>query len=190
MNQAELGHLVSKLRVRINPRHRNLKQPEGPSGRLKKLRKVVNGLFKYERLELNYTLADEARGYAERLISEAIRHGDTHKPTMEMADFWIEEKQLVHKLFKVLVPRFVDYSTSYTQLYRAPKAYPDNVYPRSVLELKGNPFPSILPKRSEERNFIHNVLLDEAKKAYRAEKYEEITKSLEKNENNAIDEVQ
>jgi len=71
------------------------------------------------------------------LISEAIRHGDTHKPTMEMADYWIEEKQLIHKLFKVLVPRFNDYQTSYTMLYRAPKAYPEIVYPRSVLELRG-----------------------------------------------------
>lgn len=124
---------------------------------------------------------------------------------MEMADYWIEEKQLIHKLFKVLVPRFNDYQTSYTMLYRAPKAYPEIVYPRSVLELRGlhyysdnlcsyrndcnnnnltlslsgNPFPAILPQRSDQRNFIHNVLLDEAKKAYRAEKYEEITKSLE-----------
>lgn len=173
MNQAEVSQLVSKLRIRISPRHKNLKTPEGPQGRLNKLRKTVNALFKYERLELNYTLADETRGYAERvrlnsfvfrgkrqlrvdsfefhltilllfflffnfqLISEAIRHGDTHKPTMEMADYWIEEKQLIHKLFKVLVPRYNDYTTSYTMLYRAPKAYPETVYPRSVLELKG-----------------------------------------------------
>jgi len=47
------------------------------------------------------------------------------------------------------------------------------------VSLLGNPFPAILPQRSDQRNFIHNVLLDEAKKAYRAEKYEEITKSLE-----------
>ncbi|XP_026816346.1 39S ribosomal protein L17, mitochondrial [Rhopalosiphum maidis] len=179
MNQTEVSQLISKLRIRVSPRHKNLKCPEGPQGRLNKLRKTVNALFKYERLELNYTLADETRGYAERLISEAIRHGDTHKPTMEMADYWIEEKQLIHKLFKVLVPRFNDYQTSYTMLYRAPKAYPEIVYPRSVLELRGNPFPAILPQRSDQRNFIHNVLLDEAKKAYRAEKYEEITKSLE-----------
>lgn len=67
MNQADISQLVSKLRIRISPRHKNLKTPEGPQGRLNKLRKTVNGLFKYERLELNYTLADEARGYAERV---------------------------------------------------------------------------------------------------------------------------
>lgn len=67
MNQAEVSQLVSKLRIRISPRHKNLKCPEGPQGRLNKLRKTVNALFKYERLELNYTLADETRGYAERV---------------------------------------------------------------------------------------------------------------------------
>lgn len=46
----------------------------------------------------------------------------------------------------------------------------------------GNPFPPILDQRTDQRNFIHNVLLDEAKKAYRAEKYAEITKSIEENQ--------
>lgn len=67
MNQAEVSKLVSKLRIRISPRHKNLQNPEGPQGRLKKLRKTVTALFKYERIELNYTLADESRGYAERV---------------------------------------------------------------------------------------------------------------------------
>lgn len=67
MNQAEVSQLMSKLRIRVNPRHKNLKCPEGPQGRLNKLRKTVNALFKYERLELNYTLADETRGYTERV---------------------------------------------------------------------------------------------------------------------------
>lgn len=67
MNQAELSQLVSKLRIPISPRHKNLKSPAGPEGRLNKLRQTVNALFKYERLELNYTLADETRGYAERV---------------------------------------------------------------------------------------------------------------------------
>ena len=36
-----------------------------------------------------------------QLIAEAIKYGDRHRPTMEMASFWLTEKQLVHKLFKV-----------------------------------------------------------------------------------------
>jgi large subunit ribosomal protein L17 len=67
MNQADVSKLVSKLRIRVNPRHRNLKNPQGPEGRLDKLRKTVTGLIKHERIELNYNRADEARGYAERV---------------------------------------------------------------------------------------------------------------------------
>lgn len=67
MNQADISKLVSKLKINIKPRHRNLKNPEGPEGRLDKLRKTVTGLIKHERIELNYNRADEARGYTERV---------------------------------------------------------------------------------------------------------------------------
>lgn len=70
MNQADVSKLVSKLRIRVNPTHRKLRNPAGPEGRLNKMRETVTGLFKYERLELNYTRADEARGYAERVRLE------------------------------------------------------------------------------------------------------------------------
>lgn len=41
---------------------------------------------------------------------------------METADFWLHEKALVHKLFKVFVPRYVDYSRAFTSIfYLAPK---------------------------------------------------------------------
>lgn len=58
-----------------------------------------------------------------KLISDAIRYGDTHKHTMEMADFWLEEKQLIHKLFKVLVPRYENFPTAYTRLVLGPNGY-------------------------------------------------------------------
>lgn len=68
MNQAEVSKLVSKLRVKVLPAHRNLKNPKGtPEGRLDKLRKTVTGLIKFERIELNYNTADEARQYTERV---------------------------------------------------------------------------------------------------------------------------
>lgn len=97
---------------------------------------------------------------------------------MEMADYWIVEKQLVHKLFKVLVPRYENYTTSCTRLLRAPKAYPLDHYKKAVLELKGHPYPPLLPETHSNRNLIHNVLLDEAKKAYRAQKYADIAAKI------------
>lgn len=67
MNQADITKLVSKLRIKVPPTHRRLRNPEGPEGRLNRLRKTVTGLIKYERIELNYNRADEARQYAERV---------------------------------------------------------------------------------------------------------------------------
>lgn len=98
---------------------------------------------------------------------------------MEMADYWLLEKQLVHKLFKVLAPRFQNYSVSYTRMLKAPKPYPGEHYDRAVLELRGNPYPSLTPDNGQNRNLIHNVLLDEAKKAYRTQKYAEIAAKID-----------
>lgn len=67
MNQAEVGKLVSKLRIPVPPKSRRLRNAKGPEGRLDKLRKTVTGLIKYERLELNFDRADEARQYTERV---------------------------------------------------------------------------------------------------------------------------
>ncbi|XP_062565217.1 large ribosomal subunit protein bL17m [Armigeres subalbatus] len=178
MNQAEVAKLMSQLKIAVRPRHRNLKNIDGPEGRLNKLRKTVTALVKHERIELNYQRADEARGYAERLISDAIRYGDRHKPTMEMADFWLTEKQLVHKLFKVLAPRFEEYKVSATRMYKAPKEYPGWYRKRAVLELRGNPYPALVQNLHQNRNLLHNVLLDEARKDFRKEKYAEIAAQI------------
>lgn len=97
---------------------------------------------------------------------------------MELADFWLLEKQLVHKLFKVLVPRFENSSVSYTRMYKAPRDYPGTYYKKAVLELRDNPYPSLLQDFSQNRNFIHNVLLDEARKDYRREKLAEMANKL------------
>jgi len=125
--------------------------------------------------------------YAERLISDAIRHGDCHRTTMEMADYWILEKQIIHKLFKVLVPRFQDYQSSYTRIFKAPTEYPSG-YEKVVIELKGNPYPSLLPDLHQNRNLIHNVLLDEAKREYRAEKVKELADKIVSPANDTINE--
>ncbi|KAK8739771.1 hypothetical protein OTU49_003187 [Cherax quadricarinatus] len=169
MNQAEIRKLIPAIRVTISAKHKKFSNPKGPEGRLHKLRNNVSDLVKNERIELNYFRADEARGYAERLIADAIKYGDCHRPTMEMADFWLTEKQLIHKLFKVLVPRYKDTETSYTRLYKAPNIYPGCFYERSVLELRDNPFPP-LEKKTSSQNWLLNILLEEAHKEYKEKK--------------------
>ncbi|CAG2063364.1 unnamed protein product, partial [Timema podura] len=63
-------------------------------------------------------------------------HGDCHRSTMEMADYWLLEKQQIHKLFKVLVPRFENYTVAFTRVLKAPRPYPGHYRARAVLELR------------------------------------------------------
>jgi len=181
MNQSSLTHLVSRLRVKVQPIPRGFSNPEGLMGRLKKMRRTVTALCRHERIELNYNRADEARPYAERLISEALRYGDKHKPTMDLANFWLEDKTLVPKLFKVLAVRYAEWPAGmpYTRMLRAPSQGPPGAkagdqehndsfnYSRAVLELRGNPYPPLPgPVNQANPSLIHNVLLEEARKDY------------------------
>lgn len=42
----------------------------------------------------------------------------------------------------------------------------------------GNPYPKLTSDQSSNRNLIHNVLLDEAKKEFRAQKYAEMAEQI------------
>ncbi|KYN01766.1 39S ribosomal protein L17, mitochondrial [Cyphomyrmex costatus] len=174
MNQANVENLVNKLRYNVKPR-RKFRNIDGPEGRLRKFQKTLTALIKYERLELNYQRADETRGYVDQA---SIRHGSTHKETMDLANFWILEKQLIHKLFKVLVPRYQNYTSSFTKLHKAPNIYPAIPYNRAILELRGNIYPSVEQYNPHERNLLHNLLLNAAKKEFRMEKYKEIANNI------------
>eukprot|EP00088_Acartia_fossae_P012909 TRINITY_DN16680_c0_g2_i1.p1 TRINITY_DN16680_c0_g2~~TRINITY_DN16680_c0_g2_i1.p1 ORF type:complete len:199 (-),score=53.16 TRINITY_DN16680_c0_g2_i1:344-940(-) len=180
MNQAEVGKLINQLKFKVQPKgfiikdHENLHQ--GIRGQLLIMRKSVTALIQNERLEFSYGRAVVTREYTERLIQEAINHGDKHQPTMELADFWLKDKSLIHKLFKVLVPRFQDMNSSYTRFLHAPVLL-ENFYPRKgsdtrvVLELKGHPFPPLQYSNTEpNRGLISNVLLSEARKEARLKK--------------------
>jgi large subunit ribosomal protein L17 len=79
---------------------------------------------------------------------------------MEMADFWLTEKQLVHKLFKVLAPRYENFNVSYAKIFKASRAYPGHFRKQAVLELRGNLYPPLFYDASQNRNVIHNLLLD------------------------------
>ncbi|XP_037518765.1 39S ribosomal protein L17, mitochondrial [Rhipicephalus sanguineus] len=171
---ADATRLIPALKHVVTHRHRRLTTPKGSLGRVEKIRATLTALFKHERIELNHPRADEVRGYAERLISEAIRYGDCHARTMELADYWINEKQLVHKLFKVLAPRFATYEGSYTRVHILPTPFNDKFnsmepgpyYKHNwvALELKGNPYPPMPGAVPRNPNFLPNLLLSEARK--------------------------
>jgi len=189
--KCDLPHLVSlhatfvkislskmSLRIVYRMRHRNMARAmghdelgrgSGPLGRITKLRQLVTALVRHERIEGYHFRLDEARGYAELLIMNAVKYGDRHRPTMEMADYWLMENDLVHKLFKVLAPRYKDYSASFTKLWSLP-AITTNDLTQGCLELKGNPWPPVLPKERDFSKSLTNVLLEAAQKDYTARK--------------------
>ncbi|XP_058810480.1 large ribosomal subunit protein bL17m [Phymastichus coffea] len=171
MNQAKVLNLMSKINFRIFPKARNLKNVDGPEGRILKLQKSMTALLKYERIEMNYNRADETRGYIELLILKALHCGPQDKMTMELANFWILEKQLVYKLFNPLIQRFHKCNPPYTNFYTSPRDYPGMYYKRVILELKGHPFPEISTRSSHKGPLIQNLLLNEARREYCLQKY-------------------
>ncbi|XP_021357923.1 39S ribosomal protein L17, mitochondrial-like [Mizuhopecten yessoensis] len=143
----------------------------GSEGRALKLQEMVTNLIRYERIESTLPRCDEARGYTEQLISLAVQNGDKDRHTMEMADYWLTEKDLIHKLFKVLVPRYNHFTNyNYTQTYRLPNKYPgsDNTS-MAVLELKFNPWPPVVPNQNEKKYLLTNILLRELNKSMKKE---------------------
>lgn len=97
---------------------------------------------------------------------------------MDVANYWLLEKELIHKLFKVLVPRFENCNTAYTRMLNAPRPLPSRVDDKVVLELRGNPYPSLVNRQSNNRLLIQNVLLDAAKYDYRQSKYAEMAEKI------------
>ncbi|KAK2903015.1 hypothetical protein Q8A67_007728 [Cirrhinus molitorella] len=137
----------------------------GPESRINMLRNILTGLVRHERIETTRARADEVRFYAEKLIDYA-KKGDTNEKSMKMADFWLTEKDLIPKLFKVLAERFENQTGGYTRMARIPNRENLDRAPMAVLEYKGNPFPPLFPmKRVSELNLLNQLL-----KAYREEK--------------------
>lgn len=145
----------------------------GPESRINMLRNILTGLVRYERIETTLARADEVRFYAEKLIDYA-KKGDTDEKAMKMASFWLTEKDLVPKLFKVLAPRFETLSNGYTRLARIPNRENLDRAKMAVLEYKGNPFPPLFPVKKENELTLINQLL----KAYKEERAQQLATKL------------
>ncbi|NXF95894.1 RM17 protein, partial [Eubucco bourcierii] len=140
----------------------------GPRSRLDLLRNLVTALVRHERIEVPWARADEMRGYAERLIDYA-KLGDTNERAMRMANFWLTEKDLIHKLFKVLAVRFQPHPGSYTRMLHIPNRDDIDRAKMAVIELKGNPFPPlIVPRRDTEKTLLNQLLKGYREDAQRA----------------------
>ncbi|KAM4690802.1 large ribosomal subunit protein bL17m [Rhinophrynus dorsalis] len=137
----------------------------GPRSRLDLLRNLLTALTRHERIETTWARADELRTYAEKLIDYGKR-GDTDEKAMKMANFWLTEKDLIHKLFKTLVPRFSSQQSNYTRMYQIPNRENLDRAKMAVIEYKGNPYPPLIVQKSgNEKNLLNQLL-----KGYRLEK--------------------
>uniref|UniRef100_A0A8C5T1P8 Large ribosomal subunit protein bL17m n=1 Tax=Laticauda laticaudata TaxID=8630 RepID=A0A8C5T1P8_LATLA len=184
---AALGISHGRLRRRIGL---------GPRSRLDLLRNLVTKLVRHERIETTRARADEMRFYAEHVsggetggrrpgdrgpalphlppsgvvfapqLIEHAKRGDADPQAMRLADFWLTEKDLVHKLFQVLAPRFAPHQGGYTRMVRVPKNDNLDRAERAVIEYKGNPLPPLpLPRRDGEKTLVNQLL-----KGYREER--------------------
>ncbi|NWX92183.1 RM17 protein, partial [Nothoprocta pentlandii] len=117
-----------------------------------------------------------------QLIDYAKR-GDSDERAMRMADFWLtvsreqglpwpwpwrrcrscacrpQEKDLIHKLFKVLAPRYQPHPGKYTRMLQIPNRDSLDRAKMAVIELKGNPFPPLVrPQPDSEKTLLNQLL--------------------------------
>ena len=87
---------------------------------------------------------------------------------MEMADYWLLDKELVPKLFEEVVPRFQNKTGPYTLVHKLPTEYPGTGAKKIVLELKENSLPKIKTQSSVDfTNSLTNVLIRAYQQSYK-----------------------
>lgn len=72
-------------------------------------------------------------------------------------------------------------------MHKIPRDYPGSHFKKAVLELRGNVFPELHQNNPHQANLIHNVLLEEARKEFRLEKYKQLAESLNSKESDVSD---
>uniref|UniRef100_A0A915DDV0 Large ribosomal subunit protein bL17m n=1 Tax=Ditylenchus dipsaci TaxID=166011 RepID=A0A915DDV0_9BILA len=155
-----IGHVPQKLKT---------KGFENPQARIEILRRMVNKVVREERCEFKYNRAVECRQYVERLIQLGIYRGMNDDYTMEMMKWWLIEQDNLDKMVDILLPRFSEMQEPYTAIYQLPrmrvpakvighKATHWNQYDIAVLELNGNPFPSLDPLQARRREMLKEIV--------------------------------
>lgn len=92
-----------------------------------------------------------------------------HEGMMEMADYWLLEKDLVPKLFQVIVPRYANTMGPYTLIHKLPVQYPGGGTKKIVMELKNNQLPPVKALNSyrDYSSSLTNVLIKSMRADYR-----------------------
>lgn len=90
------------------------------------------------------------------------KRGDRDPDAMRVADFWLTDKAQVHKLFKVLGPRFAQSNGPFTKLFKYAEPG-ERGKMTAYLEFKGNPYPPLQPTERKNPKWLINVLLEGAR---------------------------
>lgn len=87
----------------------------GPKHQRQMLSNLASSLFEHERIQTTEAKAKMLRPFAEHLITKA-KNGSIHKRRQVLSV--IEDRELVHKLFDDIGPRFADRNGGYTRILK------------------------------------------------------------------------
>ncbi|MBN2169712.1 MAG: 50S ribosomal protein L17 [Candidatus Krumholzibacteriota bacterium] len=111
------------------------------------LRNMVTSLFARERIKTTVPKAKQARRYAERMITFAKR-GDLH--ARRMAARFVNDPQVLQKLFTEIAPRYEERPGGYTRVIKAGVRKGDDAQ-MAILELVGSEYkPKPKPKHKKK----------------------------------------
>ena len=86
-----------------------------PSHQRLMLASLAGSLFEHERIKTTEAKAKLLRPYAEKLITKA-KKGDVHNRRLVLSD--LQDRNIVHKLFSDIAPRFSDRNGGYTRILK------------------------------------------------------------------------
>ncbi len=103
----------------------------GPKHQRQLLSNLASSLFEHERIETTEAKAKMLRPYAERLISKA-KDGSVHQRRQVLS--LVQDRDIVHKLFDDIGPRFADRNGGYTRILKIGPRNGDGA-PMALIEL-------------------------------------------------------
>lgn len=119
-------------------------------------RNMVTSLLEHERITTTVAKAKELRGHTERTISIGVRLGDLlDKPkdertrdeqaryahAMAQAAKTVREREVLHKLFEDIAPRFRERSGGYTRVIKLGQRRVGDAAEMAIIELVDGPKP-------------------------------------------------
>jgi large subunit ribosomal protein L17 len=122
-------------RLGSNPSHQDLM-----------LRNLARSLFEHERIQTTEAKAKMLRPFAERLITKA-KKGDVHQRRQVLST--IEDRDVVHKLFSDIAPRFSDRNGGYTRILKVAPRGGDGA-PMALVELVEEGLPAAATEPEQE----------------------------------------